>query len=405
MRDRSPSGPSVRARGVSRGSVWAAVLGAMLLLLGFGKPAFAIPSFAYQTGLNCAACHFQQFPKLTAFGRWFKANGYSYAQPSPNASSSLYVPLASHVSVELQASYQDQSGPLATPGQSSFDGSIMYGGRLAPGIGGFTEFSNGLAKGKVSFTHALGPVTLGITPFSTPEDGPGFGFDLLNTGFTGILTPFLGGAPEVDGDNSSYAFTQGATGIAIHAFNPSWFLAYSRFAPFSAPGLAQVIGMNWSNSLRAAYTPEIGSWDCGFGGGSLFGATELATSSLDTNAYFVDAQAQGRVADRDLGLYAMYALGDVPSTGPSTNMFGGTVSRPQSLSLSGEYSLLPNFGLLANYGYVDPGNGIAAVFDEYALGLDYKPFADIQVVPTFTYYSGPGRPVTDRSLVTLWSMF
>ncbi|MBU6429670.1 MAG: hypothetical protein KGR26_11700, partial [Cyanobacteria bacterium REEB65] len=159
-----------------------------------------------------------------------------------------------------------------------------------------------------------------------------------------------------------------------------------------------------SNSLRMAYTPDLMGWDCGFGGGALFGATKLATSSLNTNAYFVDAQAQGRWLDRDLGLYANLAVGDVPSTGLGTNLFGGTVTRPVSLVLSGEYSLIPSFGLLASYGLVNPGSA-AGTFGEYAVGFDYKLFANMQLLPMYTYYSGAGRPVDDRGTVTLWTMF
>src|SRR5580704_17130056 len=36
---------------------------------------FAVPSFARQTGMTCAACH-TVFPELTPFGREFKLNGY-----------------------------------------------------------------------------------------------------------------------------------------------------------------------------------------------------------------------------------------------------------------------------------------------------------------------------------------
>ena len=39
------------------------------------KPAAAVPSFARQTGMACAACH-TVFPELTPFGREFKLNGY-----------------------------------------------------------------------------------------------------------------------------------------------------------------------------------------------------------------------------------------------------------------------------------------------------------------------------------------
>src|ERR1700680_1032486 len=38
-------------------------------------PSWAVPSFARQTGMTCAACH-TVFPELTPFGREFKLNGY-----------------------------------------------------------------------------------------------------------------------------------------------------------------------------------------------------------------------------------------------------------------------------------------------------------------------------------------
>src|SRR5579864_3393663 len=44
-------------------------------LLGVAVPAVAVPSFARQTGMACAACH-TVFPVLTPFGREFKLNGY-----------------------------------------------------------------------------------------------------------------------------------------------------------------------------------------------------------------------------------------------------------------------------------------------------------------------------------------
>jgi hypothetical protein len=54
--------------------------GALLLAAGVAlspKPAFALPSFARQTGQPCAACHNGAFPQLTPFGRRFKLEGYS----------------------------------------------------------------------------------------------------------------------------------------------------------------------------------------------------------------------------------------------------------------------------------------------------------------------------------------
>lgn len=40
------------------------------------SPAYAIPSFTRQTGMQCATCH-TVFPELTAFGRQFKLRGYA----------------------------------------------------------------------------------------------------------------------------------------------------------------------------------------------------------------------------------------------------------------------------------------------------------------------------------------
>ena len=47
----------------------------LYLVLGCALPAAAVPSFARQTGMACAACH-TVYPELTPFGREFKLNGY-----------------------------------------------------------------------------------------------------------------------------------------------------------------------------------------------------------------------------------------------------------------------------------------------------------------------------------------
>src|SRR5579859_3885168 len=41
------------------------------------EPTRALPSFARQTGQECAACH-NGFPELTPYGRLFKLNGYTF---------------------------------------------------------------------------------------------------------------------------------------------------------------------------------------------------------------------------------------------------------------------------------------------------------------------------------------
>ncbi len=49
------------------------------ILLGVVSQAHAVPSFARQTGMDCAACH-TSFPELTPFGRDFKLHGYTLGE-------------------------------------------------------------------------------------------------------------------------------------------------------------------------------------------------------------------------------------------------------------------------------------------------------------------------------------
>ena len=48
---------------------------AVALCVAVATRSWAVPSFARQTGMACAACH-TVFPELTPFGREFKLNGY-----------------------------------------------------------------------------------------------------------------------------------------------------------------------------------------------------------------------------------------------------------------------------------------------------------------------------------------
>src|ERR1700756_1370822 len=54
---------------------------AFLLSLALPQIASAVPSFARQTGMPCSQCHTLSFgPALTAYGRQFKLNGYTFGE-------------------------------------------------------------------------------------------------------------------------------------------------------------------------------------------------------------------------------------------------------------------------------------------------------------------------------------
>lgn len=66
---------SPSTRGITASTLAALLLGS--LGLGTATESQAVPAFARQTGMACAACHFQTYPAINAFGRAFKASGYT----------------------------------------------------------------------------------------------------------------------------------------------------------------------------------------------------------------------------------------------------------------------------------------------------------------------------------------
>src|SRR5476651_735496 len=62
----------IRPIALHQGNLRLLAIGLLCLL---SARSWAVPSFARQTGMTCAACH-TVFPELTPFGREFKLNGY-----------------------------------------------------------------------------------------------------------------------------------------------------------------------------------------------------------------------------------------------------------------------------------------------------------------------------------------
>jgi iron:rusticyanin reductase len=103
-------------------------------LLGFALPASAVPSFARQTGMACAACH-TVFPELTPFGREFKLNGYvidnikQITGISADNRHTLALNSIPPLSVMLEISYARTAGALpdsVLSGVLAKDGDVLF---------------------------------------------------------------------------------------------------------------------------------------------------------------------------------------------------------------------------------------------------------------------------------------
>ena len=112
---------------------------AAIAWLALAPPAQALPSYARQTGEQCAACH-NGFPELTPFGRQFKLNGYTFTGGTYDwpAVAVMLVPT-------FTATATDQPGG-ASPGfgpndNFAFTGSLFYGGKIIDHLGAFAQLT------------------------------------------------------------------------------------------------------------------------------------------------------------------------------------------------------------------------------------------------------------------------
>ena len=131
--------------------------------------AFAVPSFARQTGMACEACH-TVYPELTHFGRVFKASGYVLANlkqvrdVTGKKEELLELAQTPALSIMTQVSYTqlktsvpDSTDP-SQPAQNGTAGfpqqlSLFYAGKIAPHFGAFFQLTYGSDSGTIGIDN------------------------------------------------------------------------------------------------------------------------------------------------------------------------------------------------------------------------------------------------------------
>lgn len=109
--------------------------------------AYAVPSYARQTGMPCEVCH-TVFPELTPFGRLFKLNGYvltGLRQIEAGGGETLKINAGAPLSVMLQTSVTHegkrqpglQNDNVEFPNQLS----LFYAGEISPHMGAFMQIT------------------------------------------------------------------------------------------------------------------------------------------------------------------------------------------------------------------------------------------------------------------------
>ncbi len=235
---------TIRFRFDGARALLALVLG-ISALLGDEKAAFAVPSFARQTGMACEACH-TVYPELTHFGRVFKANGYlltnvkAVKDVSGKREELLSLSQTPALSIMAQISYSQmktsvpdlsaagapgvaQNGTAGFPQQLSF----FYAGKIAPHLGAFFQLTYANDSGTIGidntdlrFVNTIAmadssPLTYGLSLNNNPtvqdlwNSTPAFGFPYAAS--NAVVSPLA--AAAIDGP-----FAQDVAGLTAYVF-------------------------------------------------------------------------------------------------------------------------------------------------------------------------------------------
>lgn len=418
-------------------------LAAVIAALSFAPQALALPLFARQTGMECAACHYQHFPLLTAFGRAFKTNAFTMMGAQSKVDGDrLSIPsnlnMAGLTTLGYERTNAADAGP--TPSGSRNDGngifympghngelSLFFGGRINENAGFLTEVGllgpadQSSAKMPILFEVADG-TRAGLVPFTTNGQGASYGFELLNTGANAVHQ--MSGVGGFNGAHSSALSAQqyigtgaAATGLALVASKPEGFVNLTKYYQIgtgdltgsnsTGSGSAMGAGMD-STYLRVAGFFDVAGWETGVGIQSWSGSSlcldtvalscDVVTPSVaggvitSTKATAIDAQMQGDWRNMPVGLYASYAKAPFDAVVTNTYNMGGTLDR-SSFNVSGEVGVVPGIATLGaairrGQSGVDDGTGANAADNAIMLTATYKLSQNMMASLSYTTASG-----------------
>jgi hypothetical protein len=249
---------------------------AVVALGGAMTPSWAVPSFARQTGMACAACH-TVFPELTPFGREFKLNGYvldnikQVTGIDVENNQTLAINSIPPLSVMLQVSYTHTAKALpdsTLPGALAKDGevlfpdqvSLFYAGKIANELGAFMQLTYdgaadhfGLDNTDIRYAHHLAfggsdgndhHLILGLTLNNNPtvqdvwNTTPAWGFP-----FSGSrVAPGQIASAQIDG-----RLGQSVAGLGVYTWFDDHFYAEITAYTAAVPGGTHPLDSNQSN--------------------------------------------------------------------------------------------------------------------------------------------------------------
>lgn len=268
----------------------------LLLLLAAGR-AFAVPSFARQTGLSCNVCH-TNAPALTAFGREFKLRGYvlNDITPADKVGDTSELQISRNIPVSFFILLSDTAFPNVAPTtQNSAVGfpqqlAIFLAGGYASHFGSLSQLTYssvgnhfGIDNSDLRYANQaeLGgkKVEYGITLNNSPavEDlwnsTPVWGFPYNSSGAT--LHPIA--APLING-----ALSQDVAGLGVYSlWNKHLYIDVTAYRSEHIGGAPTVSGVGYPINISGAAPYWRAAWQQNFGNNYL----EVGTYGIAVNSH------------------------------------------------------------------------------------------------------------------------
>lgn len=395
----------------------------------FAPEASAVPAFARQTGMACAACHFQSYPALTGFGKAFKTGGYTMigSQEKIEGEHGLSIPANLNAAIYMQARYKKTGGSDAASATNANlstnsgridlpdEFSLFTGGRVAENMGSLLELSltagttaatgadagaggTGVAGFKMPIVAAeVGASKLLVVPFTVGGLGPQYGFDLFATGATNNGRVFENGVAYA---SAMYMGTgTNASGAAVVLANEDFHVSFTPWAQghnvTNAGGTATTLGGRY---VRAAYTPTIAGLEAGIGvqsysGNSSDGIKGTDPSTKTDAATIVDAQVQGEIAGMPMGIYASWGSAAATS-GTAVNTYNSGTETKTSMGILADIGIIANTlnvqvgAMFGKTGHKNQNSSEAETDNSVSFGVRYKLHQNAKVAFAYTSFSG-----------------
>ncbi len=413
----------------------------------------ATPAFARQVGMSCLTCHFQHIPKLNSFGRAFKLGAFTdVGMEELIEDEHLSIPAVLNLAFITRVSYSKTSSKTALAAGTIAGGenrgnidfprnsALFIAGRMGEHWGAVIEFPGPLASGKFNFSYDFGSYKAGFSLYTTEGMGPFAAVEVFNTGLS-MMHISTESNNTMDG-SATTASMRGlgmlaATGLTLYASNDNFVAQLGLWAPATGAGISG--GTALSSMYRLALTHNVAGFDSMIGIYGTAGTTktaavgDTATTDMKTQAFGVDAQAQGEIGGMPLGLYANYvgSIGRYSATNYyATYMRNGVmtaIDNYTAYSIFGELEVMQNVGLKLGYLHQEGNVGSSGMMRSVAAGTEKSSSGaftigawwnieqNVVLTPEYTAYSGRNttnagndnvlKPAKNRFQLTLTTAF